>query len=182
MDEFQEIKSTRKKETKKRSRPETIATDDKQDNIRQQARKYCKNIEDWDRIKELNNEQLEEFVQEQQFIQQKQITASVFGAVHNMLSNVIDKITHGESYVYEQLVSDVSLRIALEEEAGQYIQYLTNKVRIAALMMVDVVQGKRRQWKENPTMEVDVIEKNEHHQEDDQKEQEEAMPTSSDQQ
>lgn len=178
--EFEEIKpATRKQQAKKRARVEPLA-DDKTE-LKQRARKFCKTIEEWDAIKDSSASQLTDFINEQEFIRQKQISANVFDASYKMFSTIVDKISMGDTYVYEQVANDLSLRVAIEEEFSEYLQFLTNRLRIAALLMVDVFQGKRTQIKNTPVVE-EVIEKNEHHQEDDQKEQETELSSSSNQQ
>jgi len=47
--------------------------------------------------------------------------------------------------VKEQLMSDMSLRNAIQKELLQYSQYLTNRVQIFIFTLTDCIEGKKRQ-------------------------------------
>ena len=150
---FQTEKPTEKpisKKTKKRKRPEK---DEKADDLDAKARFYCKSPHQWLIVKKYSKDRMETFVQEQEYTQQKQLYDTVFGFVHKALAISLDVCTKGRNCVYEEIMSDVTLRQSIEVEGVRFLQYLTNEYKIIALCLIDSFNGKLKEIQTRPAIE-----------------------------
>ncbi len=57
---------------------------------------------------------------------------SVVGIIHKVLAVVCDTNTAGGDHVEEQIMSDITLRQSIEQEGGNFIQFLTNRHKIVS--------------------------------------------------
>ena len=144
------------------------------DTLRKRARFYVKSPEQWRVVSKYAPKRLEEFVQEKDFENKKEFQNSVMDGFHQIMATVIDKVSQADGHVREQILADVSLRKAIEEEGAEFVQYFSNKVKIAVLSFFDIANGKREQYANGPRRHCEesaTIEQ----------QQEEAEPISSDQ-
>ena len=153
MDSFQKIDPPAQpepapKETKKANRKRKVEQDET--DMRRVARRYCASIEEWNEVKNLSAAKLEDFCHEKEFINEKKLNTSIIAAIHNGIGLVLDKLTRGNGYVYEEITNDLTLRAAIEEEGVEWLQYITNRVRIALLSTIDTINGKRIQRQNEP--------------------------------
>lgn len=142
--------------------------------LRKRARFYVKSPEQWRVVSKYAPKRLEEFVQEKDFENKKEFQNSVMDGFHHIMATVIDKVSQADGHVREQILADVSLRKAIEEEGAEFVQYFSNKVKIAVLSFFDIANGKREQYANGPRRHCEesaTIEQ----------QQEEAEPISSDQ-
>lgn len=154
-----EVVTTKKaKKTKKRkpdndgAEPAAAAEqkETEEDTLRKKARFYVKSPEQWRVVCKYAPKRLEEFVQEKEFENKKEFQSSVLDGFHQIMACGIDKITGGEGHVREHILADISLRKALEEEGAEFVQYFSNKVKIAVLSVLDIANGKRQQFANGP--------------------------------
>jgi hypothetical protein len=138
------------KKQKKRKRVQE--KDEKADDLDAKARFYCKSPDQWTIVKKYSKDRMENFVQEQEYTQQKQLYDTVFGFVHKTLAISMDLCTKGRNSVYEEIMSDVTLRQSIEVEGVRFLQYLTNEYKILALTMIDSFNGKLKEIQTRPAI------------------------------
>ena len=157
MEDFLEKEEVVKVTTGKKRKRET-----KEDNsvLKQKARLYCKCPEQWRSVSRYSDARLQQFIEEQEFLQQKQMFDSVFGFIHTMLGKSLDTVLGGRGHIEDEITSDVSLRQAIELEGGNFIKLLTNKLKIVALATIDAANGKQKEKASRP-IETLVEEENE---------------------
>ena len=126
--------------------------EDDKDELRQKAKILCRDSNEFSEVNKMSAKQLRSFVDQKEFDQSAALRGSVFDGIHQMYAFVADKLSRGEGYVQEQMLSDQSLRESIEQEALPLFQYLNNKVRIALLTGNNVVQGKIKQKAESPAV------------------------------
>ena len=144
--------------TKKRK----IQEEKKDDHIelKQKARLYCKCSEQWKIISEYNPDKLKTWVDEKEFDQTKALHDTVFNFTQRIIGFALDSLSMGDDYVNKEIQNDISLRQAIENEAGNWVAFLSNRFKIIALLSVDVANGKLRQREENKST-VTIIEQKE---------------------
>jgi hypothetical protein len=137
--------------TKKRKKSPTVteATSD----LKIKAQLYCSGPEQWRILSRYSPLRLSEWIQDKEFDRSAVFRESIFDFVHRTLALICDTVGGGQGYIENELVSDMSLRAALDEEISSVIGFLTNRLKIGVLMAADVTNGKRRQWKEAPVQE-----------------------------
>jgi hypothetical protein len=79
--------------------------------------------------KEYGKDRLEQFVIEHDFNAQQNLYESLFGCTHKLLAVVCDKITACS----RAHLSDITLPQSIEQEGGNFIQFVTNRYKIVAL-------------------------------------------------
>jgi hypothetical protein len=126
--------------------------EDDKDELRQKAKILCRDSNEFSEVNKMSAKQLRSFVDQKEFDQSAALRGSVFDGIHRMYAFVADKLSGGEGFVQEQVLSDQSLRESIEQEALPLFQYLNNKVRIALLTGNNVVQGKIKQKAESPVV------------------------------
>lgn len=155
-EEAEVVTAKKAKKTKKRkpdsdgAEPAAEQKETEEDTLRKKARFYTKSAEQWKVVSRYAPKRLEEFVQEKEFENKKEFQTSIMGGCHQVLATVVDKLAKGEGHVREHILADVSLRKAIEEEGADFVQYFSNKVKIAVLSILDVANGKREQYANGP--------------------------------
>ena len=149
------------KKPKKRKHSELKKTDTDTDDLKNRARFYCKSPDQWLIVKKYGKDRLEQFVIEHDFNTQQNLYESLFGFIHKVLAVMCDKLTAGEGHVQEQIMSDITLRQSIEQEGGNFIQFLTNRYKIVALTCVDTFNGKQKEISLRPQITIEE-EKNEY--------------------
>ena len=127
--------------------------EDNKDDLRSKARAYCKTPHEWQDVSKMNNKALKNFVDTKEFENDSALRSSVFDGLHQFYAFVVDKLTMSNGYVKDQIIRDLSLRTAIENEAVPLFQYLNNKVKIGVLTGNNVVQGKLKQKLQEPVIE-----------------------------
>jgi hypothetical protein len=118
------------------------------ESLRSQARVFCASVTEWHIVRKYKAEKLQSFIEEKKYEQSKEIEQAVFDSAHKVLALLMDKISRGDGHVHEQIMRDLSLRKALGEGLQEYIVYLNNKIKIIALLSIDVFNGKNKQRNE----------------------------------
>ena len=133
--------------TKKRK----IQEEKKDDHIelKQKARLYCTCSEQWKIISKYNPDKLKTWVDEKEFDQTKALHDTVFSFTQRIIGFALDSLSMGDDYVNTEIQNDISLRQAIEIEAGNWVAFLSNRFKILALLSVDVANGKLKQREEN---------------------------------
>lgn len=156
-EKHQEVVTTKKpKKTKKRKQDGDATESPKEaedDDLRKRARFYVKSPEQWRVVCKYPAKRLEEFVQEKDFEAKKEFHTNLLDGFHQIMASGIDKLARGEGHVREQLMADVSLKKAIAEESVEFVQYFSNKVKIAVLSFLDIANGKREQFAHEPQRE-----------------------------
>ena len=150
------------KKPKKRKASELKKVDTDTDDLKNRARFYCKSPDQWLIVKKYGKDRLEQFVSEHDFNAMRDLHESLFGFIHKVLAVCCDKITASEGHVQEQILSDITLRQAIEQEGSNFIQYLTNRYKILALTCIDTFNGKQKQISLRPQILIEE-EKNDEH-------------------
>ena len=123
------------------------------DGIKEKAKSLCRDVEEWSSVCKMSTKQLQSYVDRKEFEQSAALRNSVFDGLHRAFAFIADKLSAGDGYVQEQMLSDVSLRESIENEAIPLFKYLNNKAKIAFLTGNNVVQGKIKQRIEAPVIE-----------------------------
>ena len=121
--------------------------------VKERAKSLCRDAEEWSSVCKMSTKQLQSYVDRKEFEQSAALRNSVFDGVHRAYAFLADKISGGEGFVQEQMLSDMSLRESIEDEALPLFKFLTNKAKIAFLTGNNVVQGKIKQRAEAPVIE-----------------------------
>ena len=136
------------KVTKKRKT--TADRSSEHDALKKRARLHCKCPEQWKIVSRYNTKRLGEFVEEQDFMNSQQLYESIFGFAHQLLGLVMDTLTKGDGHVQREIENDLSLRHAIEQEGSMFVNFLTNRFKIAALTTIDTFNGKQLEIKSRP--------------------------------
>jgi hypothetical protein len=130
------------------------------DELKQKARLYCACSEQWKIISKYNGDKLKAWVDEKEFEQTKKLHETVFNFVQRAIGFGLDAVMHGENYINTEVQNDVSLRQALEIEAGNWLAFLSNRFKILALLGSDIANGKITQRENSKPASITVIEQN----------------------
>ena len=161
MDEFfQKEKSDESKcvTAKKKRKAEAKPVIDEE--TRKKAQFYCTCPEQWRSVSRYNKERLEQFVQENEFRQQQQLQMQVFDFAQKAIVFLADKLSCGNGYVQSEIENDQSLRSAIVVEAGNFVQLLSNKVKLLVLLSTDTMAGKMKQRLHEPPSTIVISEEN----------------------
>ena len=134
---------------------------DDQEELKQKARLFCQCSEQWKIISKYNVEKLKGWVEEKEFDQQRALFQTVFDFTQRAIAFGFDLICKGDTYVDQEIQNDVSLRQAIEVEAANWVQFLSNRFKIATLIAIDVSNGKIKQRLENKASTVTIVEEKE---------------------
>ena len=135
---------------KKRKR--VISVDENNDLMKQKARLFAKTPEAWRSVSKYSAVRLKEYVEEHEHQQQQHLYETVFDFSHKMVSVVMDKISKGDGYVQNEIEADITIRQCIEMELQNWVQFLSNRYKALACLGIDVVNGKKRQSIETPTI------------------------------
>ena len=130
---------------KPRKRKRAAEIDDELQTMKKKARSMCSCIEQWKSVSKYKTERLKQWIQEKEYDQMKTLENNIFDFVTKGMGTMADAIMGGESYIYEEITSDISLRNALQSEFSDYAHYLSNQSKIVFLSIVDIVNGKMKQ-------------------------------------
>ena len=150
MDEFFPEAQQSAQVTSKKRRAEKQPIDE---DLRNKARFYCTCPEQWRSVSRYSAERLVQFVQENEFKEQQHLQNQVFDFVQRGLGYLIDKFSGGNGFVQHEIETDQSLRSAIQQEAGNFVSLLNNKVKLLALLATDTMTGKMNQKLQGPQIE-----------------------------
>ena len=122
---------------------------DDQEEMRQKARLFCQCAEQWKIVSKYNLEKLKAWVQDKEFDQQQALYQTIFDFTQKAIGFGLDLICKGDDFVNQEVQNDISLRTAIQVEAQQWVQFLSNRFKILALISVDIANGKIKQRLEN---------------------------------
>jgi hypothetical protein len=147
MDDFFPEHKEKAQVTNKKRKAEKQPADDY---LRNKARFYCTCPEQWRSVSRYSAERLSQFVQENEFKEQQHLQNQVFDFIQRGLGYLIDKFSGANGFVSEQIENDQSLRSAIQQEAGNFVSLLNNKVKLLALLATDTMTGKLNQNLQEP--------------------------------
>ena len=150
MDEFFPEHQQSAQVTNKKRRAEKQPIDE---DLRNKARFYCTCPEQWRSVSRYSAERTLQFVQENEFREQQHLQNQVFDFVQRGLGYLIDKFSGGNGFVQHEIETDQSLRSAIQQEAGNFVSLLNNKVKLLALLATDTMTGKMNQKLQGPQIE-----------------------------
>lgn len=130
--------------TKKRKR----CSPDELQALKKEAQCYCKTYDEYKAIRNYKRNRLEQWIEEKKFDQDHNLSETIFDAIHNVFAATLDMLTRGEGYVKDELLNDLTLRQAIEDEGRGLLKFLSNRYRILALTGSDTYHGKLKQRKE----------------------------------
>jgi hypothetical protein len=120
----------------KRKRPEA-------DSSIAQARLMCESAEEYLKVSNMNATKIEQFISEKQYTKSKQLTNTIFGAIHELIAIAADTVIRGDGHIKDEIMRDVSLKSAIIDECDNWASYLSNRWKIGILLSIDVFNGKR---------------------------------------
>ena len=136
--------------TKKRKRVIVEDGDDLQ--IKQKARLFAKTPEAWRSVSKYSAVRLREYVEEHEHNQTQHLYETVFDFSHKIVGLVLDKLSKGDGYVQREIEADITIRQCIEMEMQNWVTFLSNRYKAIACLGIDVVNGKKRQSIEAPTV------------------------------
>ena len=141
--------------------------DDKED-LTKQAQALCTDGEEYGLVSRMNYKNLKVFVNQKTFERDQNLRATVFEGIHRLYAFFLDKVSHANGFVQQQIMEDLNLRKSIEDECIPLVAFLNNKAKIAFLTCNGAIQGKMTQRQMDPQIVVeetndDTI--NEHHDE-----------------
>lgn len=154
---FEQSESKQEVVTNQKKKRKLDEKKDDTDELKQKAKLYCSCTEQWKIINKYNVDKLKTWVDEREFEQTKRLHETVFSFVQRAIAFGLDTVTFGDDHVSKEIQDDVSLRQALEVEAGNWLAFLSNRFKILALLSADVANGKLKQKQENKSM-ITIIE------------------------
>ncbi len=119
--------------------------EDEAQKLLERARFYCQTAEEWRVISQLSPAAVERFVEAKAFEGSQKVAQSVVKIAHYALAQFMDQLSRGNGFVAAEISSDMSLAESLHLELATFAQYLNNRIKILALVGVDVFHGKKRQ-------------------------------------
>ena len=158
-------KAKKPRQSKKRKQQDDNPADDakatdakeakakEEDTTRKRARYFCSNPEQWRCVSRYNVQKMQDWVQDQEFAQQKKDQASILDGAVFCLGSILDTVTAAEGHVKNQILADESLKQAIREEGSEWVNFLNRKIKAAILIAVDVFYGKSDQLRAKPRRE-----------------------------
>jgi hypothetical protein len=146
---------------KKRKRAEPKEKNEELEQLKQEARVLATCPEQWKTLSRYNHEKLQEWVLNERFRRDQLLYDTVYSFIQKSLAFLIDKASGGDGYVSEQILADVTLGECIKNEAANFARFLTNRTKLATLLVVDTLNGKLEQRKNMPVEEVFIEEINE---------------------
>lgn len=128
------------------------------DDIKKKARLYCTCPEQWKSVSRYNAERLTQFCEEYEFRQQSELHTTVFDFAQRVLALGMDTVLGARGYVQTEIQNDLSLRKAIELEAGNWVSFLSNRFQIVSLLAIDSASGKMNQRRDEPVVEISIEE------------------------
>ncbi len=118
---------------------------DSVEGLRLTAKGHCHTPDEWHNVSTMNKSKLQKYIAEQEFNQNQNLKVTFFSGLHKIFAFAVDTVSRGNGHVQEQLLNDMPLKQALEDEALPLLAYLNNRSKIAMLFIHDVIQGKMTQ-------------------------------------
>ena len=146
---------------KKRKRAEPKQKNEELEQLRQEARVLATCPEQWKTLSRYNHDKLQEWVLNERFRRDQLLYDTVYSFIQKSLAFLIDKAACGDGYVSEQILADITLGECIKNEAANFARFLTNRTKLATLLVVDTLNGKLEQRKNMPVEEVFIEEINE---------------------
>jgi len=107
----------------------------------------------------MNKSKLQKYIAEQEFNQNQNLKLTFFSGLHKIFAFAVDTVSRANGHVQKQLLGDLVLQQAVEDEALPLLSYLNNRSKIAMLLFHDVIQGKMTQRSLEPEAKI-VLEEN----------------------
>ena len=148
-------------QAKKRKRAEPKQKNEELEQLRQEARVLSTCPEQWKTLSRYNHDKLQEWVLNERFRRDQLLYDTVYSFIQKSLAFLIDKASGGDGYVSEQILADITLGECIKNEAANFARFLTNRTKLATLLVVDTLNGKLEQRKNMPEEEVFIEEINE---------------------
>jgi hypothetical protein len=132
---------------------------DSVEELRLTAKSHCHTPHDWHNVSTMSKSKLQKYIAEQEFNQNQNLKLTFFSGLHKIFAFAVDTVSRANGHVQKQLLSDLVLQQAVEDEALPLLSYLNNRSKIAMLFFHDVIQGKMTQRSMEPESEI-VLEEN----------------------
>ena len=118
---------------------------DSVEELRLTAKNHCQTPDQWNNVSTMNTSKLQKYIAEQEFNQNQNLKLTFFSGLHKIFAFAVDTVSRANGHVQKQLLSDLVLQQAVEDEALPLLSYLNNRSKIAMLFFHDVIQGKMTQ-------------------------------------
>ena len=126
----------------------TTNTPDDTDELRElkhKAKYHCRDIKEWRVISKYNKKKLEEYLNDQTFLEGSEIARNFGDFATDFYGFVLDKLTKGDGYVEAEIKNDLTLKSAVQRELVEYVKHITNRIQIFVFSSINVVNGKKKQ-------------------------------------
>ena len=132
---------------------------DSVEELRLTAKSHCHTPHDWHNVSTMSKSKLQKYIAEQEFNQNQNLKLTFFSGLHKIFAFAVDTVSRANGHVQKQLLGDLVLQQAIEDEALPLLSYLNNRSKIAMLFFHDVIQGKMTQRSMEPESKI-VLEEN----------------------
>lgn len=113
--------------------------------LKHKAKYHCRDIKEWRVISKYNKKKLEEYLNDQTFLEGSEIARNFGDFATDFYGFVLDKLTKGDGYVEAEIKNDLTLKSAVQRELVEYVKHITNRIQIFVFSSINVVNGKKKQ-------------------------------------
>ena len=117
---------------------------------KQKAELYCNSAEQWCIVKKYSRERLQDFCSQHEFNEKSKLNETVFCFIQRAIGIGADTLGFGDGYIKAEIENDLSLKKAIQNEAGNFLHLLSNRFKIFSLLSIDIMNGKLNQRRDNP--------------------------------
>ncbi len=128
---------------------------DSVEELRLTAKSHCHTPDEWHNISTMNKSKLLKYIADQEFNQNQNLKVTFFSGLHKIFAISVDTISRANGHVQQQLLNDLPLKQAIEDEALPLLAYLNNRSKILMLFIHDVIQGKMTQKLMDPKITIE---------------------------
>ena len=132
---------------------------DSVEELRLTAKSHCHTPDEWHNVSTMSKSKLQKYIAEQEFNQNQNMKLTFFSVLHKIFAFAVDTVSRGNGHVQQQLLNDLPLQHAIEDEALPLLAYLNNRSKLLMLFAHDVIQGKMTQRSLEPEPKI-VLEEN----------------------
>ena len=133
------------KVTKKPRKRKIDKVEKRSPELRKKARALCSSVDEWHTISSNNDAQLSDYIDEKMFLEEHSIHRSVDVFVLSVMAKFADYLFGGDGHVEFEMINDEPLLKSISIELSFFIHLMNNKIRLAALVGKDIVNGKKKE-------------------------------------
>lgn len=104
---------------------------------------FCTSSEQWQVVRQKTFQDLKTWVEEMVFQRDRKLYDTVFNFTHDMYAKAFDfALGKNQGCIYAELKNDLTLRSCIEEEGKTMASFLTNRMQMLAVTIIDCINGR----------------------------------------